>query len=246
MSLPEPACSVTTAANFFSVSRLICATRPPPAIASIVGIGHEAEGEGTMRSASIALMASITAFTGISASPAMEPVRLKQAPGLDKVEAHCAACHSLDYVQMNSPFLSETAWDAEVAKMINAFGAPIPQAEAKIIVDYLNKNYGTESLDALPARSGGSKSSSERGNGFPGRLSSSFRTAQENFDTEPSGTPRIMRMPRRMHQATLKHHSVQNERAFCLFCIPWVRPVSLRASSSLHASVRRSALYYVR
>src|SRR5580700_11589901 len=50
---------------------------------------------------------------------------------------------SLDYVVMNSPFLSAAGWDAEVAKMINAFGAPIDQSDAKVIADYLKKNYGT-------------------------------------------------------------------------------------------------------
>jgi len=49
-------------------------------------------------------------------------------------------CHSLDYVPMNSPFLT-AQWDAEVAKMIGAFGAPIDQADAKIIADNLKKNY---------------------------------------------------------------------------------------------------------
>ena len=97
-----------------------------------------------MRLASIALMTAITAFTGISVAEE-KPVRLRQAPGLDKVEAHCSTCHSLDYVQMNSPFLSPAGWDAEVAKMINAFGAQIDQADAKTIADYLNKNYGIES-----------------------------------------------------------------------------------------------------
>jgi len=52
-------------------------------------------------------------------------VRLKQAPGVEQVQANCSACHSLDYVQMNSTFLSASAWDAEIAKMINVFGAPI-------------------------------------------------------------------------------------------------------------------------
>ena len=66
-----------------------------------------------------------------------------RAPGLDKVEGNCAGCHSLDYVPMNSPFLNAAGWDAEVAKMINAFGAPIDQADAKIIADYLKSNYGT-------------------------------------------------------------------------------------------------------
>ncbi len=43
---------------------------------------------------------------------------------------------------MNSPFLSSAQWDAEVTKMINAMGAPIDANDAKIIADYLKKNYG--------------------------------------------------------------------------------------------------------
>jgi hypothetical protein len=45
-------------------------------------------------------------------------------------------------VQMNSKFLSAAGWDAEVTKMINAFGAPIDPADARIIADYLTANYG--------------------------------------------------------------------------------------------------------
>jgi mono/diheme cytochrome c family protein len=71
-----------------------------------------------------------------------KPVQLKQAPGLDKVEANCAACHSLDYIVMNSPFLNAAQWEAEVTKMINAFGAPIEAGDAKAIVEYLKTNYG--------------------------------------------------------------------------------------------------------
>ncbi len=33
--------------------------------------------------------------------------------------------------------------ETEVNKMINAFGAPIEPADAKTIVDYLTKNYGS-------------------------------------------------------------------------------------------------------
>jgi mono/diheme cytochrome c family protein len=88
-------------------------------------------------------IAITTALMAISAAADEKPVQLKQAPGLDKVEANCGACHSLDYIPMNSPFLNAAGWDAEIAKMINAFGAPIDQADAKIIADYLKKNYGT-------------------------------------------------------------------------------------------------------
>jgi mono/diheme cytochrome c family protein len=68
-------------------------------------------------------------------------IELKKAPGLDKVETNCAACHSLDYIQMNSPFPSAALWDAEVTKMIKAYGAPIEDADAAAIKDYLKQNY---------------------------------------------------------------------------------------------------------
>jgi hypothetical protein len=80
------------------------------------------------------------------ATPALaeeKVIDLKDAPGRDKVEGNCGACHSLDYILMNSPFPNAALWDAEVAKMINVFGAPITPDDAKIIGDYLKKNYGS-------------------------------------------------------------------------------------------------------
>jgi mono/diheme cytochrome c family protein len=69
-------------------------------------------------------------------------VELKKAPGLDKVENNCGACHSLDYIPMNSPYFDKAGWTAEVNKMIKAYGAPVDEADAKDIIDYLTKNYG--------------------------------------------------------------------------------------------------------
>ena len=69
-------------------------------------------------------------------------IRLKSAPGLEKVVAHCSGCHSLDYIQMNSPFPDRKLWEAEVAKMINAFAAPVPKDDVAIIVEYLVQQYG--------------------------------------------------------------------------------------------------------
>jgi sulfite dehydrogenase (cytochrome) subunit B len=71
------------------------------------------------------------------------PVRLTPGPGVEKVEANCAACHSLDYIQMNSRFLTSTQWDAEVKKMISVMGALINEADARTIVEYLKANYGS-------------------------------------------------------------------------------------------------------
>jgi mono/diheme cytochrome c family protein len=86
-----------------------------------------------------ALAAAIT----LPAAAQEKPVELKKAPGLDQVEANCSGCHSLDYIVMNSPFPNAALWDAEVTKMIKAFGAPIGDSDAKIIADYLKKNYGS-------------------------------------------------------------------------------------------------------
>ena len=52
-------------------------------------------------------MMTIAAFAALIALPAAaqeKPVDLKKAPGLDKVEANCSGCHSLDYILMNSPY----------------------------------------------------------------------------------------------------------------------------------------------
>jgi len=92
-----------------------------------------------MRSIAVAIFA--VALAAPSAADEQQ-IHLKKAPGLDKVEANCTACHSLDYVLTNSPFLNATQWDGEVTKMINAFGAPIDAADAKVIGDYLKANYG--------------------------------------------------------------------------------------------------------
>jgi mono/diheme cytochrome c family protein len=92
----------------------------------------------TMRTFVIATAAALIALPAAAAE-----VQLKKADGLDKVEGNCAACHTLAYIPMNSPFLNAAGWNAEVTKMIKAFGAPIDDADAKAIADYLTKNYGT-------------------------------------------------------------------------------------------------------
>ena len=81
----------------------------------------------------------------LSCTPAVADefaIRLKDAPGVETVKNNCAACHSLDYPVTNSGFLDAKGWDAEVAKMIKAFGAPIDDKDAATIKDYLTKNYG--------------------------------------------------------------------------------------------------------
>lgn len=92
-----------------------------------------------MRTIVIAFAAVLLAGTAFADELA---IKLKQGPGVDKVEANCQACHSLSYIPMNSVFLNAAGWDATVNKMIVALKAPIDEADAKVIKDYLAKNYG--------------------------------------------------------------------------------------------------------
>ena len=91
-----------------------------------------------MRTTVITIVAALIAPATATAEQA---IKLKPGPGADKVEANCQACHSLSYIPMDSPFLNAAGWDATVTKMIKAFGAPIDDADAKSIKDYLAKNY---------------------------------------------------------------------------------------------------------
>jgi sulfite dehydrogenase (cytochrome) subunit B len=70
-----------------------------------------------------------------------QEVQLHDAPDRDLVVARCSICHSVDYVQMNAPVLDRTGWEKSVRKMIDAFGAPISDEDAKRIVEYLGNNY---------------------------------------------------------------------------------------------------------
>jgi sulfite dehydrogenase (cytochrome) subunit B len=90
---------------------------------------------------------ALAAFLASSAAAAAEekPVTLKDGPGRETVENTCNVCHSLDYIRINSPFMTPQTWQAEVNKMINIFGAPASPQDAKTIIDYLVKNYGKPS-----------------------------------------------------------------------------------------------------
>ncbi len=70
-----------------------------------------------------------------------DKIVLKEGPGREKVQ-QCIACHSLDYIPMNSRFLDKAGWTASVNKMINAFGAPIAKEDVEAIAAYLAEHYG--------------------------------------------------------------------------------------------------------
>ena len=69
-------------------------------------------------------------------------IQLAQAEGVERVQAACAICHSLDYIVMNSPFQDRAGWEKTVTKMVKVMGAPIAPEDTAVIVDYLEKHYG--------------------------------------------------------------------------------------------------------
>ena len=97
-------------------------------------------------------MMLIAAIAGISAAASAKPVgyklpdetaTLKPGANLEVVQNNCTACHSVDYIktQPRGPKFKKDFWQAEVTKMIKVYGAPIDDADAGKIVDYLSQNY---------------------------------------------------------------------------------------------------------
>ena len=94
---------------------------------------------GWLLQASVAVLAS-AATVAIAADEAS--VRLLDGPGVERVQASCAICHSLDYIVMNSPFMDKAGWEKTVTKMINVMGAPLTPEDSAAIVAYLDSRYG--------------------------------------------------------------------------------------------------------
>jgi sulfite dehydrogenase (cytochrome) subunit B len=96
------------------------------------------------------LAAVAFALFGIAGAAIAEPVTydlpeetavLKPGPGLETAQSNCVACHSADYIAMQPPKRGKAFWDGEVTKMIKTYGAPITEADAKVIADYLAQTY---------------------------------------------------------------------------------------------------------
>lgn len=69
-------------------------------------------------------------------------IALAEDPARIRVQAACSMCHSLDYIEMNSPFLDRAGWERTVRKMVTVMGAPLNEEQAAEIADYLARHYG--------------------------------------------------------------------------------------------------------
>jgi mono/diheme cytochrome c family protein len=89
-----------------------------------------------------ALMVLAVLLLAAPAAAGEQDIVLKDGEGRELVQANCQICHSLDYIQTNSPFLDKKKWEATVTKMIERYGAPIKPENVPAIVSYLATNYG--------------------------------------------------------------------------------------------------------
>jgi mono/diheme cytochrome c family protein len=87
------------------------------------------------------ILAALALLAAQGALAQEDKIVLKDGPGKEKTQV-CVACHSLDYIPMNSPFLDKGGWTATVNKMVNAYGAPIAKEDVEAIATYLAENYG--------------------------------------------------------------------------------------------------------
>jgi len=66
---------------------------------------------------------------------------VKMAKGFDTIQANCLMCHSFGYILNQGP-QPRKHWKHIIHKMRTAFKAPISEADAKIIEDFLTEHYG--------------------------------------------------------------------------------------------------------
>ena len=76
---------------------------------------------------------------------------LKPGPNVEVVRNNCIVCHSTDYI-VRQPASDTKKWEGEVQKMIKVYGAPISQADAKAIVEYLATWYGEKGQKRMNGR----------------------------------------------------------------------------------------------
>ncbi len=96
--------------------------------------------DGMRRIAGLGPVLLVAGVLGAQAG-AQAPVQLPPGEGLKLVQAHCTACHGLDFITKQPRGRGEAFWTANVARMIDTHGADIPPGDAKAIAAYLGRSF---------------------------------------------------------------------------------------------------------
>jgi hypothetical protein len=78
----------------------------------------------------------------VGAYPIYTPV-FPTGDGVSELKAYCNTCHSPRYITMQPP-LPAAAWATEVNKMVNTYGASIPEDSKQKIIQYLQTHFTPE------------------------------------------------------------------------------------------------------
>lgn len=92
----------------------------------------------------------IALLMSLLANKALAEPEAAAGEGREMFIARCTSCHSLDYVEMHARFGTRALWESQVTKMRNAYKAPMSDEDAKVIVAYLERQYGPKT--APPVR----------------------------------------------------------------------------------------------
>ena len=81
------------------------------------------------------------------------PPDIEDGPNKEVYQKNCLICHTARYVSMQ-PRFSKAVWQSEVKKMVDVYGAPIPEADQALIVEYLVAIKGVEApaAGAVPTK----------------------------------------------------------------------------------------------
>jgi sulfite dehydrogenase (cytochrome) subunit B len=79
------------------------------------------------------------------------PTEIPKGPNMQVYEKNCLICHSARYV-ITQPRFSRAAWQSEVKKMVDSYGASISPADQALIVEYLVAVKGSEPPATTPAK----------------------------------------------------------------------------------------------
>ena len=75
-------------------------------------------------------------FTDVSVTLPDDPIDLPEGPGRQAVLENCTACHSPSTL-LQQPRVSREKWESIVGKMRKLYKAPVDDAAAAQVVDYM-------------------------------------------------------------------------------------------------------------
>ncbi|MBI5307199.1 MAG: cytochrome c [Planctomycetes bacterium] len=119
-----------------------CSVLAKTGLHGLVRSGQYAKGELRSMPQPETIKQSVDGVYRVGTYPLYTP-ELVPGKGREITQGYCNMCHSVTYITMQPP-LPATTWAAEVFKMIDTYGALIPDDETKQIVAYLQSHYTTE------------------------------------------------------------------------------------------------------